>query len=839
MSGGVTKEVTAEVRARASILDVIAESVVLKRAGKEYKGCCPFHNEKSPSFHVNPEKGIFKCFGCQVGGDVFVFVQKSRGLDFLDSVRYLAHKYGVPLVESEQDREAYSKKSHIKTIYEQACVFYQKLLADPQEGAFARDYLAKRGITDETIAKFRLGFAPAGWDGLISFLSTSSQVTTSILAEAGLVREKQGGGSFYDLFRNRLMVPICNSEGDVIAFGGRALAADDQVKYINSPETPIYTKGNNLFAFHHAKAAIKENDSVIVVEGYFDAIMPHQCGFTNTVASLGTALTEAQAKLLIRYTESKRVYLSFDADKAGAAAVERGVEMLGTVAEGIGVDLRVLRVPGGKDPDECLRQPDGPEIFRRAIDRAPVLIEYQLDTAVDGINLGTHTGRIEAASKVVPILSRLKNAIARGEYIRQSSSRLKIGEEELLHEVRTYRRDHKLDRGDQRYSDRFSGEGLGYSPGGYQNKGPGGYQKGSGGYQNKGSGGFQSKGSGDFRSGGGGGSDRTGSGGKNFQGKGYQNKSGGRFEPQEAGHRPSAFPQREPRASKVPSGVTDAERRLLVLYLTSRDDYDRISAALADETLLTPAHQRIKEELEGIGGNFNTMEDLQYQLMDRVATDEEVAALLTEIILLVDETKKQKAPWTVLLTECISRILKERINDLNVSFRKLLATAEDDSVAITIQSKMLELQKVTNQFQTAKTMEELKSVRGEIDALDSNASAISRKAVPTGNFSSSQGVRDSEVATLNSSNEHSDQPHSNKGHSDKEISNKEHSDKPHSNKEYSDKQHSDKEYSETRLPNLISVEDRELELAVPEFEEAGFDEDDEDDGAPVIDPSLN
>lgn len=798
MNGGVTKEVTAEVRARASILDVIAESVVLKRAGKEYKGCCPFHNEKSPSFHVNPEKGIFKCFGCQVGGDVFVFVQKSRGLDFLDSVRYLAHKYGVALVESEQDREAYNKKSHIKMIYEQACVFYQKLLADPQEGSVAREYLAKRGITDETIAKFRLGFAPVGWDGLISYLSTSAKVTTSILAEAGLVKEKQGGGSFYDLFRNRLMVPICNSEGDVIAFGGRALAADDQVKYLNSPESPIYTKGDNLFAFHHAKAAIKENDSVIVVEGYFDAIMPHQCGFANTVATLGTALTEAQAKLLVRYTESKRVYLSFDADKAGEAAVQRGVEMLGTISEGIGVDLRVIRVPGGKDPDECLRQPDGPAIFRNAIDRAPVLIEYQLDNAVDGINLGTHTGRIEAASKVVPILSRLKNAIVRSEYVRQSSTRLKIGEEELLHEVRTYRRDHKLDKGGERYSDRFSGEGLGYSPGGYQ---------GSGGYQNKG--GYQ-KGSGNFQKGSGG--YQKGSGGKGFQGKGYQNKdsrNGGRFEPQEAGHRPSAFPQREPRASKVPSGVTDAERRLLVLYLTSRDDYDRISAALADETLLTPAHQRIKEELEGIGGDFNTMEDLQYKLMDRVATDEEVAALLTEIILRVDETKKQKAPWTVLLTECISRILKERINDLNVSFRKLLTTAEDDSDAITIQSKMLELQKVTNQFQAAKTMEELKSVRGQIDALESGASAISRKAVPTGNFSSSQGVRETDVATLNSSNE------------------------------YSDKQQSNKEYSETRLPNSISVEEREIELAVPEFEEAGFDEDDEDNRAAVIDPSLN
>lgn len=787
MSGGVTKEVTAEVRARASILDVIAESVVLKRAGKEYKGCCPFHNEKSPSFHVNPEKGIFKCFGCQVGGDVFVFVQKSRGLDFLDSVRYLAHKYGVALVETEQDREAYSKKSHIKTIYEQACVFYQKLLADPQEGAVAREYLYRRGITDATIAKFRLGFAPAGWDGLISYLSSSAQVTTSILAEAGLVKEKQGGGSFYDLFRNRLIVPICNGEGDVIAFGGRALAADDQVKYLNSPESPIYTKGDNLFAFHHAKSAIKENDSVIVVEGYFDAIMPHQCGFTNTVATLGTALTEAQAKLLIRYTESKRVYLSFDADKAGAQAVERGVETLGTIAEGIGVDLRVIRVPGGKDPDECLRQPDGPEIFKRAIERAPVLIEYQLANAVDGINLATHTGRIEAAAKVVPILSRLKNAIARTEYIRQSSSQLKIGEEELFHEVRTYRRDHKLDRGEQGYSNRFSGEGLGYS-GGYQNK-------------------ANFKGGGNFRGGGGGGG-KGGSGkfqSKGFQGKGYQGKGVGRFDPQEAGHRPQAMAPREPRHTRVPDGVTDAERRLLVLYLTSRDDYDRISSALSDETLLTPSHQRIKKELEGIGGDFNTMEDLQFKLQDRVANDEEVAASLNEIILRVDEAKRQKAPVMVLLTECISRILKERIIDLNTKYRGLLTTTEDDSDAITIQSKMLELQKVTINFQQATTMEALKSVREQIDALEDDAGALSRKASPggsyqssaNGSYSGSQGVRDSEVTALNSS----------------------------------------ERLEESRYPSSISVDQRALELAVPDFEEPGFDEDEDD--SPVIDPSLD
>ncbi|MBZ0186707.1 MAG: DNA primase, partial [Candidatus Obscuribacterales bacterium] len=341
----------------------------------------PFHKEKSPSFHVNPEKGIFKCFGCGEGGDVFAFVQKIKGMGFVDAVRDLAHKYGVTLVETEEDRKEYDKKSAMRLLYEQTAMFFQKMLNDASEGALARKYLIDRGMNEQTISKFGIGYAPNTWDALLNYLSQSAKVSPRALADAGLVKERQGGSGYYDMFRHRLMIPICDDQGRVIAFGGRTLG-DDQVKYLNSPETLLYQKGQHLFGLHLAKDNIKEKDAVIVAEGYFDAITPHQYGFTNTVATLGTALTEAQARLLIRYTESRRVYVAFDADPAGVKAVERGVETLAVVATGVGMKLKVIKVPGGKDPDECLRQENGAENFARAIEEAPSLIDYSLDQAI-------------------------------------------------------------------------------------------------------------------------------------------------------------------------------------------------------------------------------------------------------------------------------------------------------------------------------------------------------------------------------------------------------------------------------------------------------------------------
>ncbi len=451
---GINKDIIADVVSRSNILEVISEHVVLKRTGKEYKGLCPFHPEKTPSFHVNPEKRMFKCFGCGESGDAITFVKKAKKLDFVDAVRDLAVKYGIALIETESERGEYDKRSTLMLLYQQAAEYFARLLEDPREGLVGREYLDRRGISPELATRFKLGYAPPVWDGLLRYLTHAAQVTTETLVEAGLVRRKPDSDHCFDLFRNRLMIPIQDDQGRVIAFGGRTLG-DDQVKYLNSPETLLYTKGEHLFALNQAKDSIRDRDAVIVVEGYFDAITAHAFGFTNTVAALGTALTERQGKLLVRYTDSRRVLLSFDADSAGAKAVERGMEVLSNIAEGVGIEMRVVRVPGAKDPDECLRSTEsgaGLEGFTQAVENAPLLIDYRLELAVHGIDTNTNTGRIDAAGKVVPVLATIKSPIARAEYARSWATTLGIREEDLLSEVGTYRRGKRMGASDEKSS---------------------------------------------------------------------------------------------------------------------------------------------------------------------------------------------------------------------------------------------------------------------------------------------------------------------------------------------------------------------------------------------------
>jgi DNA primase len=695
---GVTQEVIAEVRMRASILEVISETVVLKRAGKEYRGLCPFHNEKSPSFNVNPDKGIFKCFGCNEGGDVFAFVQKQKGLDFIETVRELARKYGVKLVETEVERKEYDRRSQILMLYQQASEYYIRLLKDPQEGAVPRKYLADRGLSDETIEKFKLGYAPDAWDGLLNYLSLNAGASASTLEEAGLVKKRAESSGHYDLFRNRLMIPICDSEGRVIAFGGRTLG-EDQIKYLNSPESPIYTKGLNLFGFNLAKESIKERDAVIVVEGYFDAITPHQCGFTNVVATLGTALTEQQAKLLVRYTDSKRVYLSFDADAAGARAIERGGETLNQIAEGIGIDLKVLKIPGGKDPDECLRSGvEGVKAFAQAIEKAATMIDYRLESAVSAIDFSSRMGRIDASKAVVPILASIKNAVARGEYVRQWSPRLGLREEEILADVGEYRRKNRLD------------QPQGYGQGGFNQ---GGFNQGQGG-------GFPGQG---FGGGGQGGFKKPpfkkGDWKKNKEKKDIADEEGLPMPPGARGHGIS-------RSAPV-QGSLDAERSLLALYLTSREDYDVVFGRLTEETLLNAPHQEIKEALEGIGSNFNTMEDLQTKLMDRVAPVPVTARALVDIIYKAEDFRKQKPPVQVVLKESRARILKERLDLLSAAVRREMTSADENgSDQSALQSRMMELTRLEHELPKLESLEQIEEFKSKIDAFSPDNRISSR-----------------------------------------------------------------------------------------------------------------
>lgn len=640
---GVTPEVIAEVRARAGILEVVSEVVVLKRAGKEHKGLCPFHQEKSPSFHVNPDKGIFKCFGCGEGGDVFAFVQKAKGLDFLDSVRELAHKYGIRLVETVEEKQHYDRRSTIINLYQLACDYYSRLLDDPQEGLTARRYLESRGIGDEIIQRFRLGYAPKAWDGLLAYLTRETKVSPGTLEEAGLVRRRADSTSCYDLFRDRLMIPICDDQGRVIAFGGRTMG-DDQPKYLNSPETPIYTKGQHLYAFHLSRDAIKEKDAVVVVEGYFDAITANRFGFTNTVATLGTALTEQQAKMLVRYTESKRVYLSFDSDQAGVRAVERGVETLNQIAEGVGIELRVIRVPGGKDPDECLRSEGGPDLFQKAVDNAPPLIDYQLEEALKDATTSTHTGRIDAARRIIPILAQIKNATVRGEYVRAWSMQIGSREDELLASVRQFRTERRLN--------------IPARP----------------------------------------------------QGGSVKNA-------------PSRSPLNVPGSGGL-AGVIEAERNLLALMLTTKDDHDIAFKVVMQEEFLVPAHRRIKESFEGVAGNFTTIADLEQKMMDRVAPDKEAASALIEVVLKVEEIRKQNKPCEVVIKDSRARLLKERLELANRQLRALLNSSADEEELKALQGRILALRRLEErELPSASSLDELDELKAKIEELAKPAGA--------------------------------------------------------------------------------------------------------------------
>lgn len=678
---GVTKDVISEVRARASLQEVISEVVVLKRSGKEFKGLCPFHKEKTPSFHVNTDKGIFKCFGCNEGGDVFAFVQKTKGVGFYEAVRDLAHKYGVQLVETEEEKKEHDKRNAVFMLYEQACVYYQRLLKDPTEGASAREYLKDRGINEETIEKFRIGYASNTWDGLLSYLTNNANTSAKSLEEAGLVRMRQSGTNHFDLFRNRLMIPICDERGRVIAFGGRTLG-DDQIKYLNSPETPIYHKGKHLFGLNLAKEHIKKKDSVIVAEGYFDAITPHQFGFSNTVATLGTALTSDQAKLLVRYTDSKKVYLSFDADEAGQRAVQRGIETWSKIAQGIGIKLRVIRIPGGKDPDECLTKGDnGDAVFGKAIEEAPLLIEYQIDKLLKNISLDSHVGKIEAARSVVPVLASIKNAVERAEYIRETAERIRVSEEELFSDIRVYRRENKLDTGNS--MNPFSSQNYQSSK---QNKNYGNF-KNKPGFKNNNQ--FGQKGN---------------QNAYNRQNHGFENRN-------QSENRPL-------RRGSTPQGFKEAEKNLLSLYLTSKEDYKRVFDSMLEDHLLTPEHQKIKETIEGIGTNFDSVEDLRGQLQDRLAPDDSISGPLTEIIFKSEQIQKQNLPVDVVVMECKSRILKERLTSLTREARVKFNQASDEGEEIEIQTAIRTLIQLTVELESSKSLKELDSLRNKIKPLE-------------------------------------------------------------------------------------------------------------------------
>jgi DNA primase len=421
----------AEVRRRADIVEVISESVVLKRSGRNYLGLCPFHGERTPSFNVNPERQIYRCFGCGEGGDVFSFVMKSGHQTFPEALKTLADRYGVPLPDRRPEED---DKAPIKEANELAASFYQRMLAHEEIGAKARAYLADRGIDATLVEKFKLGYAPPHWDALYRYL-IEQKIPASVQEKAALVRPRQSGSGHYDYFRNRVIFPITSEAGAVVGVGARAIDAGAEPKYLNSPETALYHKGNLLYGLNVARDAIKAQDEAILMEGYMDVITAHMFGFTNTVGVLGTALTPSQARVLLRYTQGKRVVLSFDADKAGQTAAERGLSTLSDVTAGVGLSVRVLSVPEGKDPDAYLRK-EGAEAFQRLLDEAPNWTQFLLTRALEPFDVRSDDGKQKAVSAAVPVLRQIENHVTQDYYVTWLSQFLGLREESIRLEIK-------------------------------------------------------------------------------------------------------------------------------------------------------------------------------------------------------------------------------------------------------------------------------------------------------------------------------------------------------------------------------------------------------------------
>ena len=416
-------ELLDDIKTKNDIVDIVSQYVVLKRAGRNYMGLCPFHKEKSGSFCVSPDKQIFHCFGCGVGGNVFHFISKIENVNFKESVEILANRAGVdlPLSDNFEDDKLSKLKSRVYEVNKCAAEFYHqnlyKTTAKP-----AQEYVKKRHLDNKTLKAFKIGYS-GRFNELYTELKTKGFTEEEILASC--LVNKNPDGKFIDRFRNRLMFPIIDIRERVIAFGGRVLD-DSKPKYINSPEDIVYSKGRNLFAFNIAK---KNNPkTIIMVEGYMDAVSLHQRGITNAVASLGTALTEAQGRLLRRSCE--KVIIGYDADGAGQAATLRGLEIL----QNLGCDIRILQIEGAKDPDEFVVK-YGPERFQMYVDKAISLVEFKVKMLKNNLNLDNVNDKIKFLNEVARILAKVSNSMEREVYVDKISLEYKVSKEAIYGEI--------------------------------------------------------------------------------------------------------------------------------------------------------------------------------------------------------------------------------------------------------------------------------------------------------------------------------------------------------------------------------------------------------------------
>lgn len=410
-----------EIRQTCSIVDVVSDYISLKKIGVNHRGLCPFHNEKTPSFFVNEDKKFFHCFGCGAKGDVFTFLMKYENLSFQEAARFLAKRAGIYLPEkplSPQQKKRLSEREEYSSINEAAARFYNNLLSKDKRGEKARNYLKERGISLETIQEYHLGFAPESWDTLVKHFR-SSNISLSGAQEIGLIISK-GNAQYYDRFRNRIIFPILNVSSHIVGFGGRIID-EGEPKYLNSPESVMYSKRHNLYGLHAASQYIQKENKVIIVEGYLDLLTLHQAGIKNAVAALGTALTEQQIQILNRYTSN--IITVFDSDPSGEKAMIRSLEPFLKSA----LSPRLILLPQGDDPDSFVRQ-HGQKAFRVMVDEAGLLLDFVIEKIIQKYQIATPRGKINACDEIVPLLKNISDKMERDLYVQKVSQRIGVKE---------------------------------------------------------------------------------------------------------------------------------------------------------------------------------------------------------------------------------------------------------------------------------------------------------------------------------------------------------------------------------------------------------------------------
>ena len=451
MSNVTFEDVISQIKDKLDVLDVVSKDVILKKNGSNYWGLCPFHKEKTPSFSVNPAKGIYKCFGCGEGGDALTYLLKTRGTTFKDLIKDLASEFGLELPNTFSGVKNKDTREQMIKACSKAAEYYQHLLFASSSGTSALSYLNNRGIDEKIIKRYLLGFANKEPNHL--YISLKDKFSNDILEKAGLILKTQKG-DYIDRFRNRIIIPIQDENGDIVAFGARAVEEGQNPKYLNSSDSLIYNKSKLLYGLYFAKESIKQSDSIIIMEGYFDVISAQAHGIENCVASCGTSLTSEHVKLISRYSKSRKIYLGFDTDSAGIRATTRGAEIIKEAFIGLGsikqfdesyinsnndkyaCEIRVVTPPEGKDPDEFIRNA-GAEAYFKHLEHAPLLIDFQINEVLKHKNEAkTPSEKLKLVKEIIPILAEIQNKIILSEYVKMVAATLDIDENAMMSEIK-------------------------------------------------------------------------------------------------------------------------------------------------------------------------------------------------------------------------------------------------------------------------------------------------------------------------------------------------------------------------------------------------------------------